>query len=465
MTFAREAAVKGDWWLSGPLDKPPLTIYAHAALLALIGTDTLPDGVLTLDPHQGEFVGRLLAWFSGLAALALIMRLALDLTGRPLAAVGVALSLIVLPLYQLYSTAAFMDMPMLALGLGALLAARRQWAGASGVLLGLAICAKPQAVFFAPLVVWHIARPAHRWGRLRTWSIGAGGVLLLLWLWDALRPGESVILLGMANNDNFSLVTRPDTLLERLRTWLPTIHTVNHRPSADNAGVGFMFTWGFICAAGLLSRQTRLLGVWLLAYSLGHLLMFDALYERYLLPVAVIGVMNVWAAATAWWQPQLNHRVISLLMLMGLVAWLAFANGYHPRAAPDWHSYRPLWMLEDYRHNSLIAQVAADLNALPVATVIYDHWLGWQLNYYMGPWHNKRIVYYPSPEALIAGIRALDEQGPRYFLIPTDDAEHYGLSSPWSRDWRAWLNALQSRFKVEELHGYGLIRLFRIDPH
>ncbi|MFQ3673365.1 MAG: hypothetical protein SNJ83_07200, partial [Aggregatilineales bacterium] len=75
MTFAREAAVKGDWWLSGPLDKPPLTIYAHAALLALIGTDTLPDGVLTLNPSQGEFVGRLLAFFSSLAVLALVIRL------------------------------------------------------------------------------------------------------------------------------------------------------------------------------------------------------------------------------------------------------------------------------------------------------------------------------------------------------------------------------------------------------
>lgn len=471
MTFAREAAVKGDWWLSGPLDKPPLTIYAHAALLALIGTDTLPDGVLTLNPSQGEFVGRLLAFFSSLAVLALVIRLTLDLTQQPLAAVAAALSLTVLPLYQLYSAAAFMDMPMLALALGALLAARRQRAGASGVLLGLAICAKPQAVFFAPLVVWLITCPAQRWRRLLAWSAGAGGVLLLLWLWDALRPGDSVILLGAANNDNLTLVTRPDALLERLRAWLPTAHTSNHHLVGYDDDIGPLIAWGVICAAGLLSHQTRALGVWLLAYSGGHLLMFDALYERYLLPVAVVGVMSVWVAAAAWWRQHPEHhawqraarRAFTALLLAGLAVWLAFANGYHPRAGHDEHRYRPLWMLEDYRPNSPIAQVAADLNALPVATVIYDHWLGWLLNYYMGPWHNKRIVYYPSPDALIAGIRALDEQEPRYFLIPTDNAAGYGLSSKWSHDWRAWLYALERSFQIEELHGYGRIRLFRID--
>lgn len=469
ITFAREAAVKGDWWLSGPLDKPPLTIYAHAALLALIGTGTLPDGVLTLDAYQGEFVGRLLAFFSSVAALVLVMRLTLDLTQQPLVAVGAALSLTALPLYQLYSTAAFMDLPMVALALGALRAARQQQAGASGVLLGLAICAKPQAALLAPLVLWHIACPPQRRRRLRTWGAGAGGVLLLLGLWDALRPGESVMLLGAANNDNLTLVTRPDALLERLREWLPTAHATNHLRNS----IVLLLVWGFICVTGLLNRQTRTLGVWLLAYSVGHLLVFEVLYERYLLPVAVVGVICVWVAAAAWWRQHpkrppwrtLSHRVVSLLMLAGLAAWLTLANGCHPRTATDWHRYRPLWLLDDYRHDSPILRIAEDLNALPVATVVYDHWLGWLLNYYMGPWHDKRIVYYPSPDALIAGIRALDEQGPRYFLIPTDSAASYGLSSRWSRDWRAWLDALRSSFSIDELHRYGAIRLYRIDPN
>lgn len=469
MTFAREAAVKGDWWLSGPLDKPPLTIYAHAALLAFIGTDTLPDGVLTLDPIKGEFVGRLLAFFSSLAVLALIMRLTLDLTRQPLVAVGAALSVTALPLYQLYSTSAFMDMPMLALALAALLAARRQRTGASGVLLGLAICAKPQAVLFAPLVLWQAAR-GHGIARF---SAGAGGVLLLLWLWDALRPGDSVMLLGAANNDYFALVTQANALLERLRAWLPAAHSANHRLVGYDDYLGPLLAWGVISVAGLLSRQTRALGVWLIAYSGGHLLVFDALYERYLLPVAVVGVMSLWAATAAWWRDHpkppawrmIRHRAASLLMLAGLAAWLALANGYHPRAAFDAHTYPPLWMLDDYRHDSPIVRIAEDLNALPVATVVYDHWLGWLLNYYMGPWHNKRIVYYPSPDALIAGIRALDEPGPRYFLVPTDNAARYGLSSQWSRDWQAWLYALQNSFQIEEVHGYGAIRLFRMAPN
>lgn len=463
MTFAREAAVKGDWWLTGPLDKPPLTIYAHATLLALIGTDTLPNGVLTLKAHKGEFVGRLLAFFSSLAALALVMRLTLDLTQLPLAAVGAAFSLTALPLYQLYSASAFMDVPMMALALGALLAARRQQASASGVLLGLAICAKPQAALFAPLVGWYVLRVRRPWLLMR-WGAGVSGALMALWLWDALRPGDSVILLGAANNDNFTPMIRPAALLERLRAWLPLDH--HDHPLRE----GGMLTWALLTSAGLLSRRARPISLWLLAYSVGHLLIFEALYERYLLPVAILGGIAALTAATDWGRSAhsafLLRRVVCYLMsgllLAGLGAWLGIAANSASCAVGGAHACRPLWMLDDDRHDSPIMRIAADVNALPVATVVYDHWLGWLLNYYMGPWHDKRIVYYPSPDALIAGIRALEERGPRYFLILTRDFAQYGLSSAWSSDGAAWRHGLMSAFPVDVAQTYGTVELLRI---
>lgn len=73
-----------------------------------------------------------------------------------------------------------------------------------------------------------------------------------------------------------------------------------------------------------------------------------------------------------------------------------------------------------YRDYTGIDQLADYLNAQPVATVIYDRWLGWELRYYLGQWHDKRMVYYPTPELLVRDALALCEIGPRYFPAPAD---------------------------------------------
>lgn len=62
--------------------------------------------------------------------------------------------------------------------------------------------------------------------------------------------------------------------------------------------------------------------------------------------------------------------------------------------------------------------VADYLNTKPVATVIYDRWLGWELGYYMGQWTDKRRVYYPTPDLLAQGALSLCESGARYFPAP-----------------------------------------------
>ena len=77
-----------------------------------------------------------------------------------------------------------------------------------------------------------------------------------------------------------------------------------------------------------------------------------------------------------------------------------------------------------------IDELADWLNHKPVATVLYDRWLGWQLDYYLGVWHDKRRVYHPTPDALVADALSLDEIGPRYFVAP--------LGKPYER----WLDAL-----------------------
>lgn len=77
--------------------------------------------------------------------------------------------------------------------------------------------------------------------------------------------------------------------------------------------------------------------------------------------------------------------------------------------------------------------VLADyLNSKPVATVIYDRWLGWELGYYMGQWTDKRRVYFPTPRELVDGAVKLKEIGDRYLVAPKEQALD------------AWLDALET---------------------
>jgi hypothetical protein len=75
-SFARRAAVQGDWLLTGALDKTPLAIYLQALSMMAFGVRPLPDGVLTLPVHQGEFAARLPAVFASMLVVAVIGRVA-----------------------------------------------------------------------------------------------------------------------------------------------------------------------------------------------------------------------------------------------------------------------------------------------------------------------------------------------------------------------------------------------------
>ena len=65
-----------------------------------------------------------------------------------------------------------------------------------------------------------------------------------------------------------------------------------------------------------------------------------------------------------------------------------------------------------------IDQLGAYLNSKPLGTIVYDHWLGWELGYYLGTWSNKRLTYYPNASALAADAAAQSDPAPRYFPAP-----------------------------------------------
>jgi 4-amino-4-deoxy-L-arabinose transferase-like glycosyltransferase len=403
LTFARNAAVRGDWWLLGDLDKPPLVIYGQALGLMAFGVISDAQGVLHLDAAQGEFVGRWVGAAFGLVALALLLRLG------GAAGLWAALILLATPAWRQYSASAFMDMPMLALSLGAALLLQRARWGVAGLLAALAFACKPQAALLWPALA--LVMPRWRGRGLLVALLGLGLGLLALWAWDAARPWASVFALGAGNNAAFGRWRGPEEALAWSLEWGAALLRLS-----DPLGPGPLFLAGLALWRARRSRRAWALALWALAFSALHILPQVAHYERYALPLALLLAWPAGLTLARWrrWRAPLALGLVSLALL--------------PQAP-----------LADFQPQGDFIGAADFLNAQPIASVIYAPWHGWHLDYYLGPWTNKRRVYYPTPAAFVAGVLALDERGTRYFV-----------SRSGMEDEQAWLGPLGVRgWRVE----------------
>jgi len=420
MTAARAAAVYGDWLLLDVLqDKPPLTMYMNALALAFTGVDTLPDGVLTLTSQRGEFAGRLWGVFAAVGSVALAMAIARRLTTDDCVALLTGLLMALSPYVIAFGATAFTDMPMLffCLLMGWLLLTGR--GVGAGVAAALAVAAKPQAVLLLPLLIalaWLAPRNAanQRMGYWLRFVIALGIGISLLLLWDAARVAQgapSVWTLGQANYPALTiapLISWP----ERLLAWLDYGQWLFG---------GVLLTLLLVVAAlfGVLRRRIGtdvLLLLWVIGYLLVHIILTVGVYDRYLL-------LLVFPLALLIAQALVRLLPGRTLMIAGVLALLLSA----PALQAAGHR---LPVGGDSGRRDGIDQLATYLNQLPVAAVVYDPWLGWELGYYLGPWTSLRRVHYPTPEALIADALLLPETGTRYFVAPVE------------RDVSSWLAAL-----------------------
>ena len=138
MTFARGAAVQGDWLLPGALDKPPLSIYFSALSMVAVAVSADEDGVLHLDTSPGEFAGRLPNVYLAILLTALLMRLAWRMHRDRWAALVAGALAATSPLLLAYGASGLTDMSLLFwVGGGAVFGALRSLgAGGSGAGAG-----------------------------------------------------------------------------------------------------------------------------------------------------------------------------------------------------------------------------------------------------------------------------------------------------------------------------------------
>jgi len=452
-TFARNAALQGDWLLHGDLDKPPLAIYGIALSMMFFAAQPI-NGVLDFSAATGEFAVRLPSFFAHVILIACAYSIARRLFQNRYRAWVTALLVACSPLLIVYSATAFTDGMMLCLGALALRAAAGGYWGWAGGWCGLALLAKPQALFLLPLILlflWLSGSIRVAQGMRFAMAMGASFIALLLW--DAARQQPTSLLALVAAHNDPARLLRDDELVPHSEAW-----------------VGFIAAFWGIATLPLLfisvmlshrirqSVRQRLQERVLLLYGIGYISLHGLFafntYSRYALPLVL--PLALWVSRSFVVAPLLMMPILGRLSqdrqkgvtrvlqmgILGVVVWVAvYGQGV---SFPQSNDRLVGW--------AGLRETAQYLNEQPVATVIYDRWLGWELGFYLGAWTDKRRVYYPTPQMLAEGVDALQDSAPRYFIAP--QTEPVAL-------WAAALAQFGHCLEVEMI--FDEIVLYRID--
>lgn len=496
-TFARSAALNGAWTLPGELDKPPLSIYGVALAMQFLAARGSMQTLLDFDAHSGEFAARVPGVFYSLLLIAVIYALALRLYRDRRVALLAAGLLALSPYAVAFGATVFTDGLMLLCMLIALWQAARGAPLWSGFWLALGLASKQQAVLVAPLVIIFLfnaevqtafdlqrRRESNLFVLLRfVLPVVMFGMLMVLWQ-SQRAAWPDLWTLAAANNAPDRLLIAGDELVPRLARWLGLMGEFAGWLTLPLTLIG---VWGVIISPILQTnheaRSKRLYDWLLVLYLIGftgfHWLTAINMYDRYpfpLLPlwalVVARGVQRLLSGMPKGVQlnapTQADNRSAltseSILHRESLrpspTKFLFLIRKGRSKTRPqnlDRLIFVPLclcvFVLGFFAFNASegrisvggdrgmhanIDQFADWLNALPLGTIIYDRWLGWELGYYMGQWTDKRRVYYPTPELLVEGALEQPDPAPRYFIAPVR------FVAPPEQPPEVWLAALDA---------------------
>jgi len=397
-----------DPWLAAvPAYKPPLLPYVIAGAQALFG--------------NSEFSVRLPGLAASLLTVSLVAALAHSLyRNRRIAAVA-AVSVALSPFAIQFSSTAFIDPLMVALGLGACVMAARGRVGWVGVWAGLALAAKQTGLAWVPLALGPSLienKKARAWAR----SIGYFLlIMILVFLWDAVRMAqgaESFWRVGAAGYGGLRLIW-PHELWARLRGWTGLARYLFVSPAVNTALlVGLP---ALACRAVARRSHTREMLVdlflvsFVLVYLLLHWLLAFPIWDRYLLPL--VPVLAVLLGRTLDLLLSRAQRAIRLSPFV-ICHFLLIICLARPALVAAQGRY-PIGGYNDADDG--IDQVVAFLRDLPEGSVVYQHWLGWQYAYYLfdGPAY---LAYWPTPSWLARDVQVFGALDPRYITFPSGES-------------------------------------------
>jgi 4-amino-4-deoxy-L-arabinose transferase-like glycosyltransferase len=431
--FARHVASGQNVLLSSVVvDKPPLSFYLNGLSVLVFG--------------GSEFAVRLPNFLASLVSLALLFALArrlYDLSTARLAAWILALS----PFGILFSITVFID-PLLTTILVAAL-----WSACApaprprltGLLVALAFAAKQTALLFVPLVLAFALIPLSPAADVNTALrrllrfalpilLGLALVALALLVWDAARHAPiGVWEQGYSDNVPGRFI-RAAEVWPRARAWLDWLHYFTASPVLNGL---FLLALPLLLAFNLRhpSRAALadfILAGYLLLFLSGHWLLAFSVWDRYLLPLLplvallfartlqliadglsrtarrVFRCFGVWDLGFGIWTSRLLPPAFCLLLLSPALT--AARSGYPVGG--------------DHGAYDGIDDAARFIRTLPPGGVLYDHWLGWELSFYLfdPPLY---ISWFPAPAALTADLKSFGRTSPRYLIVSSweSDAE------------------------------------------
>lgn len=404
--LARRIGLWGDWQLlDTPVDKPPLQYFVGGFFYALLG--------------DSEFSTRLPNAFAGIISLALIYILGWQLTQQRGIALLTLLLAVLSPMHIAFSISNFTDIQMLTWMLAAtvLLLARR-W-GWAGLALGCAIMTKPAALWWLPLMGFiSVVQGLPDRAQLQRGILGIALPVTLFSLWDRLGSLGSFWTLG-AQNYQVNRWIRADEILPRLDAWSDWLVALSQH--------GVLMVVGILLAVAYLLKTIRqpttnrlllwgMLGYCLLFLGMHWLIAFNT-FDRYLMPILPLVLILM---AVGFWQltrhPRMQMAIAALILLVGIIPAHDAMLGKSPVAS-------------DQGQHAGIDHLATVINQEYRGEIFYEHWLGWELRYYLGADPQAILLYFPTADSLAdyAWQELPTIDAPRYFVAPSQEA------APWLR--------------------------------
>lgn len=439
-----------------PIDKPPLLIYLNALSFYVFGQSELAARVPNL---LASVVSVVLVWKLGSSRLGtsrlgispLVGGQATNLLSNQSTHLLPPLLLALSPFAISFAPTAFLDPTMIMFGLAALVAASRGRLGWAGILLGLSFATKIQGLFFAPLI-WVFSRQVDKetsglGARLFRLALGFASIALLILAWDRARGGLPFWQQQTINYGDIRLIYA-DEVGPRLTGWLAFL------PYFFGPIVGLL---GLIGLPRWLrvSPRDRWLLLWLVAILAMHWLFNFPVWDRYVLLLVPSAALVLGKAIGQWvnwvigqsvnWS---SDRLVTVLFVFIAVLILPFSV-----AAAE--SQYPIG--GDHGANDGIDQVAIFLKSLPSGTVVYDHWLAWELDYYVGGGF-VFLAYFDTPAALQDDLRVFGGAN-RYVIFPGHESPDRVADAIGEVGY-----TLQAVFTTQNRFGQTSFTVFKISP-
>jgi 4-amino-4-deoxy-L-arabinose transferase-like glycosyltransferase len=398
-------------------DKPPLLFYLMAVAFFILG--------------HTEVAARLLGLMAGVISVALMWQLRLDGSGRPSASRMAALAMALSPMAIAFSPTAFLDPLMAMFMLASLVASTHRRSGWAGVFLGLAAATHVQALIFLPLVMACVilGRPARPPSASLPWILGgaytlqflAGLALPLVFvlLWDRVRGGTPFWIQQTINYGGIRTIYAGEAM-PRLIGWTSFLPYLFGWPllAVLAMGLPLLLIYDLTLAARTWAAAFDLV---LIAFALGYLLLHWLLafpvWDRYifgLVPVMcwLVGrLAGLFIKRLAIWlrSPRAAACVAVALVLAMMIS----------PATQAAQSQLPVG--GDHGPHDGIDDVAGYLRGFSYGAVVYDHWLGWTLRYYL--WDARvYVAYFATPQALAEDVHVFGRTSPRFIIFPANES-------------------------------------------